>query len=252
MPSKKVLSIFLLSFFIHFCITLQAQNKSKEEMDKLYLNKKEFNIVKDINEDFTSITHYVILGINQTKQNIAAGNYNSYFNYQLVDYNSTSYKPGYFIGYRNDGFYKEKIRYSLGLILSKVVSGTAYSNANNLPPFISEFTHFKAEDAFINLSITPLLKQLVFTSENAGFKFLFVGGPTFDIKLSRNSAANIAYNPYHKIFVSGKIGIEFENHSYYSLFLHYKHGLSSITIAPIKTTLYNFEMGILIKPSDLF
>jgi hypothetical protein len=48
------------------------------------------------------------------------------------------------------------------------------------------------------------------------------------------------------------IGLEFDNKSYYTLFLYYKQGINSITKSPISTNMNSLELGMKTKASDLF
>jgi len=44
----------------------------------------------------------------------------------------------------------------------------------------------------------------------------------------------------------------FENKDFYTLFFHYKQCIHSVTKSPIQTGFNNFDLGMLIKASDLF
>ena len=48
------------------------------------------------------------------------------------------------------------------------------------------------------------------------------------------------------------IGIEYENKSFYTLFMHYKQGVTSFTKSPVSTHLNSVEIGLLMKASDIF
>ena len=58
---------------------------------------------------------------------------------------------------------------------------------------------------------------------------------------------------YSKIFLlRADIGIEYENKSFYTLFMHYRQGVTSFTKSPVSTHLNSLEIGLMIKASDLF
>ena len=94
--------------------------------------------------DFTHNETYLLGGMNLSKQNVDVGDYHSNFNYDLTDYNKDAYKPGYFIGYRVDGKFKEKHNYSFSMSLNKIASGTNYQSTSTLSPFLGTFSKFKA------------------------------------------------------------------------------------------------------------
>ena len=66
------------------------------------------------------------------------------------------------------------------------------------------------------------------------------------------SVHNLVNNNYARFLLRGDLGFEFENKNFYTLFLHYKQGLTSFTKSPIKTNVNSFELGMMIKASDLF
>ncbi len=84
------------------------------------------------------------------------------------------------------------------------------------------------------------------------FKFYFVAGPSLDVRMSGQSLDNQVRDNYSKLFLRAHLGLEFNNNDYYTLFFHYKQGLHSITKSPIQTGLNSFNMGMMIKASDLF
>jgi uncharacterized protein len=53
-------------------------------------------------------------------------------------------------------------------------------------------------------------------------------------------------------FIIQKASGEFVNDDFYTIFFHYKQSLHSITKSPIQTGFNNFDLGMLIKASDLF
>ena len=210
--------------------------------------KKEFN--KAI-IDFNNNNIYVLSGIGFSKQYINTGSYNSIFNYVLQN-NNAAFKPGYFAGFRVDGIYKEKHLYSFAFSLDKISSGTSYSSFTSLEPFIGNFSKFKADDQFFNFSIAAHYKKLLPFKPNERTLFYVVAGPSIDTRLSGQSADNLVNNNYRRFLIRADIGIEYENKSFYTLFMHYKQGVTSFTKSPISTHLNSLEIGLLMKASDIF
>lgn len=241
-PSQKQVSHqWDRAFFRHPFMDAVVQFKQdfKKGWDKVFV-------------DFTDNNVYLLAGMSMSNQNITLGNYSASFNYDLVDYNKNVFKPGYYAGCRVDGKYKEKHNYSFAMSLNKIASGTSYKDAGSLTPFLGSFSHFKADDQFFTLSMTAHYKKLIALGDTAKRKFYVVLGPSLDTRLSGQSADNLVNNNYRHLLLRGDIGLEFDNRSYYTLFVHYKQGLSSFTKAPIVTNLNSVEMGMMIKASDLF
>ena len=211
--------------------------------------KKEFNkVIIDFNNNNNI---YVLSGIGFSKQYINTGSYNSIFNYVLQN-NNAAFKPGYFAGLRVDGIYKEKHLYSFAFSLDKISSGTSYSSSTSLEPFIGNFSRFKADDQFLNFSIAAHYKKLLPFKPNERTLFYVVAGPSIDTRLSGQSADNLVNNNYRRFLLRADIGIEYENKSFYTLFMHYKQGVTSFTKSPISTHLNSLEIGLLMKASDIF
>ena len=187
-----------------------------------------------------------------SNQAITAAGFNSSFNYNISDNSTAGYKPGYFAGFRVDGLYKDKKNYSFQVSLNKIATANNYKDAKSLPPFLGSFSNFKADDQFLNLSMAMHYKKLLAISDTSKFKFYFVLGPSLDTRLSGQSADNLVNNNYARFLLRGDVGFEFENKNFYTLFLHYKQGLTSFTKSPIKTNVNSFELGMMIKASDLF
>jgi hypothetical protein len=187
-----------------------------------------------------------------SKQTISAGSYNSNFNYNLSDFNSNVYKPGYSLGFRVDGKYKQKRNYSFGMVLNNLVTGNHYKDSKTLSPFIGSFSNFKADDRFLNLSITAHYKKLLTFTDTSKYVVSLVIGPSLDTRLSKQSADNLVNNNYSRFLVRADVGVEFENKNFYTLFLHYKKGVSSFTKTPITTNINSLDIGMMIKASDLF
>ena len=195
---------------------------------------------------------YITAGMNFSKQTISLNSYSSKFIYDLSNYNKNLYKPGYFIGlrYEGDGKRNQKMIYALGL--EKVVAGSKYLDGINLPPFLKYFTPFKADDQLVILSLATYYKQEFPFGDMNKYKLSLVLGPSMNIRLSEQSPDNLINKNYKNIYFSGNGGIEFNNPSFYTVFVHYKLALSSFTKAPINTNMNSVEIGTIIKTSDLF
>ena len=170
----------------------------------------------------------------------------------MSDLNSNVFKPGYYAGFRVDGKYKEKRNYSFGMVLNNLVTGNHYKDSKTLSPFIGSFSNFKADDRFLNLSIAAHYKKQLTITDTSKYVFSLVIGPSLDTRLSEQSADNLVNNNYSRFLLRADVGVEFENKNFYTLFLHYKQGLTSFTKSPIKTNVNSFELGMMIKASDLF
>ena len=244
------LFIFLLVLSLLSITQLQSQSiiqrncKSKLQAFN-FLSKKPFTY-------FSENKLYLLGGMNASKQNITTGDYNSSFNYVLSDYNMNTFKPGYFAGIRIDGKYKHVHDYSLLISLNKINPGLNYKENIDLSPFLGGFTKFKADDQFFTLSLALHYKKLIDLGDTSKRKFYIVMGPSFDTRLSDQSVDNLVKKNYHQLLLRGDLGFEFDNHSYYTLFFHYKQGLSSFTKSPIKTNLNTVEVGMMLRASDLF
>lgn len=230
--------------------TLILKHTFKDEVVKF---KHDFrNHWNKIFVDFTNNDLYLLGGMNVAKQNILVGNYKSNFNYYFDDYNKNVFKPGYYAGLRVDGKFKKKHNYAFAMSLNKIFTGTNYKDASTLAPFLGNFSKFKADDQFFTLSIATLYKKLIPFGDTAKRKLYLVAGPSIDTRLSTQSTDNLVDNNYRRSILRGTIGVEFDNRSYYTLFVHYKHGLSSFTKAPITTNLNSLEIGMMIKATDIF
>lgn len=264
-----VKSKFFTLVFILLCINVHAQIgkgfnfKNKKQLDSAFLEhpfrdrvnalKAEFTKKwKKTFVDFTGNEIYVFGGLSLSKQNINAVNYNSSFNYNISEFEKSVYKPGYFVGGRLDGIFKEKHSYSFGFGLQKISTGTQYKNSVSLTPFLGNFSKFKADDQFFNLTLSAHYKREIPLNFNQTKKFFLVGGPSLDTRLSKQSVDNLVNYNYRRFLLRADLGIEFENNDFYTIFLHYKKGVSSFTKAPIKSNLNAFEVGMFIKASDIF
>ena len=219
--------------------------------DRIVKFKKDFT--KGWNKvfvDFTDNDIMLMAGMNFAKQNIRSNDYTSPFIYPVEQKNV--YKPGFLAGFRVDGKYKETYPYAVAFTLNKYASGTNYKETKSVEPFLGGFTNFKAAEQSLSLNITALYKKLIPISDTSKYQFYVVAGPSLDIRLSRQEIHNQVNNNYRKIFLRAHLGLEFENKDFYTLFFHYKQGLHSITKSSIQTGFNNFDLGMLIKASDLF
>ena len=115
---------------------------------------------------------------------------------------------------------------------------------------MGNFSNFKATDQFFIFNISALYKKILPISDTSKYKFYVVVGPSIGFRLSGQALNNQVNKDYRTLFLSGAIGFEFNNKSFYTLFLHYKQGLNSITRSPIQTNLNSFELGMFVKASD--
>jgi hypothetical protein len=261
--------LVLSIFFICLASGLSAQTTSvlkdtaltQRQKDRLFLKqatadrvaklKKEFN--KTWNKvfiDFTDNNVMLMAGMNFAKQNIRANDYTSPFLYAVEQKNV--YKPGFLVGFRVDGTYKEKHPYAASFTLNKYVAGTNYKETKAVEPFIGSFSNFKAAEQSLSLNMTALYKKIIPISDTAKYKFYVVAGPSLDIRLSSQALDNQVNNNYRRLFLRAQLGVEFVNDDFYTIFFHYKQGVHSITKSPIRTGFNNFDLGMLIKASDLF
>jgi hypothetical protein len=261
--------LVLSIFFICLSAGLNAQTipvvkdtvLSQRQKDRLFLKQAGQDRIVKFKKDFTKTWNKVFVdfndnnvmlmaGMNFAKQNIRANDYTSPFIYAVEQKNV--FKPGFFGGFRVDGKYKEKHPYAVAFTLNKYVAGANYKESKPVEPFIGGFSNFKATEQSLSLNITALYKKLIPISDTAKYQFYVVAGPSLDIRLSGQGIDNKVNNNYRKIFLRAQLGVEFENKNFYTLFFHYKQGLHSITKSPIQTGFNNFDLGMLIKASDLF
>ncbi len=202
--------------------------------------------------NFTDNNISLLAGMSFSKQTIKDAGYNSSFNYNLGDYNKNEFKPGFLAGFRVDGKYNKVHDYSVSVSLNKIATGTHYKEPGGLAPFLGSFSHFKADDQFFNLSIAAHYKKLIPIIDSSKYKLYVVVGPSLDTRLSGQSTDNLVNNNYQRFLLRGDLGVEFDNHGYYTLFMHYKQGITSFTKSPIHTNLNSVELGVMIKASDIF
>lgn len=233
--------------------TYVAVSKSKEVFNVKV--KDTTSLYKTMEQKFlqytATTTVSLLAGANFSKQNVDAGAYRSNFNYAYNDINEDVYKTGYFGGIRLDGLIQKKHEYSLGFNFSKITSGANYLSSSRLTPVVGNFSPFKAEDYFFVMNIAAHYKKLIPYGDLTKFKFYLVAGPSFDARISKVSLDNQVTNAYKQIFIKGDLGVEFNNRSLYTLFLHYNHNIGSLTKSPIQTNLNSFQLGIMVKATDL-
>jgi hypothetical protein len=200
--------------------------------------------------DFKDNDVMLLAGMNFAKQNIRANAYTSPFIYAVDQKNV--YKPGFIAGLRVDGKYKEKHPYAVSFTLNKYSAGANYKETKSVEPFIGSFSNFRAAEQSFSFNMTALYKKIIPISDTAKYKFYVVGGPSLDIRLSGQGIDNEVNNNYRKMFLRANLGLEFVNDDFYTIFFHYKQGLHSVTKSPIQIGFNNFDLGMLIKASDLF
>jgi len=243
------------------------QPKIKPEVNQVDTNKKATisvndkfkalrkSLINDWNRAFINFKEnnvYLYAGMGMSKQTIDIQSYSSNFNYNLLNLDKSSFKPGYFVGARVDGTYKGKFPYTFGIGLQKLSTGTQYTNSISLSPILGSYSTFKADDQFFVMNTFAHYRKLIPYKNNGNKKFYFILGPNIDTRLSSQSFDNqIKYN-YRRFLLRGDIGIEYDNNGYYTVFVHYKHALSSFTKAPIQTNLNSIEIGMQINASDIF
>jgi hypothetical protein len=273
-------SIFVTLFFISICLCGQSQKPFYQKPLSFIFKKtkKVDTLVQDTNrvtkvsiaEKFTSVKNnlnnylkksfvnfkdnnlYLYAGMGLSKQTIQTGDYISNFNYDLSNYNKSTYKPGYFVGARVDGIYNQKHPYTFGAGLQKITSGTQYKDPVSLAPFLGDFSKFKADDQFFTLNVFAHYRKLISLKNNSNRKFYLIAGPNIDTRLSSQSIDNQVNYNYRRFLLRADIGVEYDNSGYYTVFVHYKQAISSFTKAPIRTNLNSIEIGMQIKASDIF
>ena len=262
---------FLVLGISFICLTsgLKAQTTpvvkdtvlTQRQKDRLFLRQAGQDRIVKFKKDFTKAWNKVFIdftdndvmlmaGMNFAKQNIRSNDYTSPFIYAVEQKNV--YKPGFFAGFRVDGKFKEKHPYAVSFTLNKYASGTNYKETKSVEPFDGNFSNFKAAEQSLSFNMTALYKKIIPISDTAKYRFYVVAGPSLDIRLSRQGLDNQVNYNYRKMFLRAHLGLEFVNDDFYTIFFHYKQSLHSITKSPIQTGFNNFDLGMLIKASDLF
>ena len=246
---RSSIRIFSVTCCLLLCMSINAQIKLFK--DSSIANKMVLKVSK-VFKNFSGNQTYLYGGIGFNKQNVKEAGFASSFNYRLADITDNVYKPGYDAGFRFDGFYKLKHKYSLALGFNKIASGVKYLNAKTMDPVIGEFTNFKADNQLVTFHVAAHYKHLLPIADSAKYKFYVVGGPSLDFRISKQSIDNQVNGNYRSVYVGANLGVEFDNNSYYTLYLHYNRNLNSLTKSPIKTSLNSFNFGVLLKLKDLF
>lgn len=266
---------FVTLFFISICIFGHSQKLFSFNIKKV---KKVDTLIQDTNKvpkvplaqkfseiknkvsshlkkslaNFNDNNLYLYAGMGLSKQTIQTAGYTSNFNYDLSNYNKSSYKPGYFVGARVDGMYKQKHAFTFGTGLQKITSGTQYKDPVSLAPFLGDFSKFKADDQFFVLNVFAHYRKLIPLKNNQNRKFYFIAGPNIDTRLSSQSLDNQVNYNYHRFLLRADLGLEYDNSGYYTVFIHYKQGVSSFTKAPINANLNSIEIGMQLNAADIF
>jgi hypothetical protein len=248
MKSKSI-QLLTLSFFFFIGIGVNAQTKSFK--DSSVANKIVLKVSKAF-KDFSGNQTYLYGGIGFNKQNVNEEAFTSAFNYRLADVTDNVYKPGYHAGVRFDGFYKVKHKYSLAVGFNKIACGVRYLNSKRMDPVVGEFANFKADNQLVTFHVAAHYKHLLPIADSSKYKFYVVGGPSVDFRISKQSIDNQVNNNYRSVYLGANLGVEFDNNSYYTLYLHYNRNINSLTKSPIRTNINSFNFGVLLKLKDLF
>ncbi len=253
---KQIFFLFLLAFLVFN--TVNAQTLSKKQQDSLYLFNpgKEciLKIKKSFAKTFINFTdnHISLIGsLVLSKQSINDNGVTAPINYLYNNLNTNNYDPGFNGGFRIDGIYNEKHRYTFTLGVNRITAGSNYKNMHNLSPFIEDFTHFKADNKFTTISLSAHYKKLLPVNAMNKYKFYAVFGPSFDYKISKISNEQLINGAGNRAFLNADLGAEFDNKGYYILYAHYKLG-KYLTSSTVPTQLNRFEIGMSIKTKDLF
>ena len=247
--NQSIIKLISFSSCLLFSISINAQTKLFK--DSSVANKIIVKVSKAF-KHFSGNQTYLYGGIGFNKQIVNEAGFTSAFNYRLADVADNVYKPGYHAGFRFDGLYKVKHKYSLAVGFNKIASGARYLNAKRMDPVIGEFTNFKADNQLVTFHIAAHYKHLLPIADSTKYKFYLVGGPSIDFRISKQSIDNQVNNNYRSVYVGANLGVEFDNNSYYTLYLHYNRNLNSLTKSPIKTNLNMFNFGVLLKVKDIF
>lgn len=254
--SIKILPLFLLASLV--VSTVNAQTLTKKQQDSAYLlnpgQERIRKIKKSLAKTFVNfvgneVSLYGALAL--SKQRINDNGITAPINYLYNDLNTNSYDPGFNGGFRIDGIYKEKHRYTFSFGVNRISAGSYYKNVHKLSPFIDDFTHFKADNNFTTLSLTAHYKKLLPVNAMNKYKFYAVFGPSFDYKISRISNEQLINGAGNRAFLNADLGAEFDNKGYYILYAHYKLG-KYLTNSTVPIQLNRFEIGMSIKTKDLF
>ena len=254
--SYRVLSILI--FAILLGSTVHAQTLTKKQQDSAFLlhpgQERMRKIKKSLAKTFVNFkgNDLSLYGsLNLSKQNIDDNGITAPINYLYNSLNSNTYEAGFSGGFRIDGIYNEKHRYSFNFGINRIVAGNNYKNLHSLAPFIEEFTHFKADNVFTTINIAAHYKKLLPIGDLNKYKFYAILGPSLDYKISSISEENLINGAGNRAIINGDFGAEFDNKGYYILFAHYKYGVN-MTSSSVPIQINRFEIGMSIKTKDLF
>jgi len=252
----KFSSLFLIATILS--CPLNAQTLSKRQQDSAYLVNPSQERIRKIKKSFAkTFVNFVGNDVSLfgslvlSKQNISDNGVTATINYLYNTVNSNTFNTGYSGGFRIDGIYKEKHRYSLSFAANRIAAGNYYQNKHSLSPFIDDFTHFKADNNFTTINITAHYKKLLPVNDMNKYKFYAVFGPSFDYKISSISSENLVNGAGNRAIINGDLGAEFDNKGYYVLYAHYKLG-ANLFQSTVPVQLNQFEIGMSIKAKDLF
>jgi len=219
--------------------------------DKVNSLKK--SVTNKWNKAFVNFTNNDVLligAIDFSRQIIDNNAIGTMYNYNYAVLNSNIYKPGFLAGFRVDGLYKEKHKYSFQMTLNSINAGNYYRARTRLEPILGDFTQYKVDNKFITLNTALHYKKSI-SVNSLKYKFYGIIGPSIDFRISQTSNDQLANKIKNNLYLNGDIGFEFNNNDYYLLFFHYKHGLN-VFQEPIAIQLSGFQLGISIKAKDLF
>ena len=250
------LSVLILAIFLGSSV--QAQTLTKKQQDSAFLlhpgQERMRKIKKSLAKTFVNFkgNDLSLYGsLNLSKQNINDNGITAPINYLYNNVNSNNYTSGFSGGFRIDGIYNEKHRYSFNFGINRIAAGNNYKNLHSLAPFIDDFTQFKADNVFTTFNIAAHYKKMLPIGDMNKYKFYAVIGPSFDYKISSISEENLINGAGNRAIINGDFGTEFNNKGYYILFAHYKYGVN-MTSSSVPIQLNRFEIGMSIKTKDLF
>jgi len=254
---KHILLVFLLLTFCSVSFSQIKPNKPKGQF--FYSISQAFSrfgnsIVSLIPQksQFKDNELYLMTGMNLSKQSIFSANHNSSFIYPLNEVQNNAYKPGFSAGLRIDGKFKEIRPYALSVSINRYAAGSHYRDVKSFQPFLGDFSSFKADSRFLNLNVSYLLKKNVILRDTTKFKLYAVAGPSIDVRLSKQTLQNKVNNNYRLLYFRPTVGVEFDNQSFYTIYLHYTPGIYSINRSEIRNRFNTMEVGMLLKWKDLF
>ena len=255
---KSTIFLYLFLLTLILCIKVTAQTLTKKQQDSTFLRHPGQERIKKIKKslakpfvNFHGNNLFLFGSLSLSQQNINNEGITGPLNYLYNDINNNTYKSSFSGGFRWDGIYNQKHPYSIILAINRVTTGNNYLNKFNSPPFLENFTHFKADNQFTTISIATHYKKLLPINDMKKYKFYAVFGPSVDYKISTISNDNIVDGSSNRTIINADLGTEFNNNEYYTIFAHYKLG-TNLFNSPVRTQLNRFEIGMIIKARDLF